>query len=120
MVLFSLGDYPGSTRELAATLEALGDSYPRVRAKYLGVIATAQLHSGNLEAGCESRRTAVDLLSGHAHSAPVLVLLKSFRQELSVYEGAEAAREFVAYSSARLGELRFLTMPGTEAQEERT
>jgi tetratricopeptide (TPR) repeat protein len=104
--LFSLGDYPGATRELAAALEAGGDSNPRQRAKWLGIIATAQLRTGNLEAGCESGRKAVDLLSGRPHSAPGLALLKSFRQELSAYEGAEATREFAEYSSARLGKLR--------------
>jgi len=109
--LFSLGDYPGATRELAAALEALGDSYPRTSAKWLGTTAAAQLRSGNVEAGCEFGRRAVDLLfSGQVHSAPALALLKSFRQELSVYEGAEAAREFAAYSSARLGGTAFLTM----------
>jgi hypothetical protein len=47
--LFDLGDYPGATRELAAALEAHGDSYPRDRATLLGQIATAQLRTGNIE-----------------------------------------------------------------------
>jgi transcriptional regulator with XRE-family HTH domain len=101
--LFDLGDYPAATRELAAALEAYGDSYPRDRASLLGQIATAQLRTGNIEAGCESGRTAVDLLAGQVHSARALTVLKGFRQELSTYESTGPAREFAEYSSARLG-----------------
>jgi hypothetical protein len=48
------------------------------------------------------RAKAVDLLSGQVHSARDLDLLKGFRQKLQAYESTEAAREFAAYSSARL------------------
>lgn len=101
--LFDLGDYPGAVRELATALDVIGDSYPRDRAKWLGRIATAQLRTGNVEAGCEAGRKAVDLLSGQVYSARGLAFLNTFRQELSAYESTEAAREFAAYSSARLG-----------------
>jgi hypothetical protein len=84
-------------------VQATGAAYPRDRAKWLGRLATAQLRSGNLEAGCESGRQAVDLLSGHVDSARGLGFLRAFRQELTAYEGADAARDFIAYSADRLG-----------------
>jgi tetratricopeptide (TPR) repeat protein len=101
--LFDLGDYSGATRELTTAVQASGDSYPRDRATWLGRIATAQLRTGNVEAGCESGRKAVDLLSGQVDSARGLGFLKAFRQELTAYEGTEAARDFVTYSVDRLG-----------------
>jgi hypothetical protein len=101
--LFDLGDYPGATRELAAALESYGDAYPRDRAEWLGTIATARLRTGNIEAGCESGRTAVDLLAGQVHSARGSTVLEGFRQELPAYKNTGAACEFAEYSSARLG-----------------
>jgi hypothetical protein len=76
---------------------------PRDSAINLGRLATAQLRTGNLEAGCESGRQAVDLLSGPVDSARGHDFLKAFRQELTAYEGADAARDFIAYSADRLG-----------------
>jgi len=75
---------------------------PRDRALDLGRLATAQLRTGNLEAGCESGRQAVDLLSGHVDSARGHGLLRTFQQELTAYEGADTTRDFLAYSADRL------------------
>lgn len=47
---------------------------PRDRAIDLGHLAMAQLRIGNLEAGCESGRQAVDLLSGHVWTPHVALL----------------------------------------------
>ena len=100
--LFDLGDYSGATRELTTAVQALGAAYPRDRAIDLGRLAMAQLRTGNLEAGCESGRQAVDLLSGRVDSVWGLSFLRIFRQELTAYEGADAARDFLAYSADRL------------------
>jgi len=58
IALFDLGDYAGATRELTTYLQARGAAMPRDRAIDLGRLATAQLRTGNLEAGCESGRQA--------------------------------------------------------------
>jgi tetratricopeptide (TPR) repeat protein len=100
--LFDLGDYAGATRELADALHASGASYPRDRATWLGRIAMAQVRTGDLEAGCESGRKAVDLLSGQVESARGLEFLRAFHQELAAYKNTESVRDFVAYSTDRL------------------
>ena len=102
--LFDLGDYLAATRELLTAVHASGDSYPRDRATWLGRIATAQLRTGHLEEGCASGRKAVDLLSGRVDSARGIGFLNAFRQELSTYDGAEAAQRFLTYSTYRLGD----------------
>jgi tetratricopeptide (TPR) repeat protein len=100
--LFDLGDYPVAIRELLSAIESCGESYPRDRATWLGRIAIAQLRAGDLEAGCDSCRQAVDLLAHQVETERGLGFIRMFQRELSAHTATPTARDFLDHAATQL------------------